>query len=117
MLETEFGLLHDKIIEVCKENKLEFAFECSKFPVIVKITPNLVHRDQMRLDLKELEESSNFVNGEIRLAFGEELTLTILNDFKIEDSLLNRIKNMAKKLHYIYLQIYFKNKTIYEEEI
>lgn len=43
--------------------------------------------------------------------FGEELTVRILNDFKIEDKLLNKIKNLVKNLHYIYLQIYFKEKT------
>lgn len=113
MLELEFADMQEKILKVCKENKLEFNFESSKFPVIAKINPDLNQRDQMRFDIDGSDgEITNFVNGEIKLIFEDELTMTVFNDFKIEDSLLNRIKNMSKKLHYIYLQIYFKKKTI-----
>lgn len=56
-------------------------------------------------------EHETFRNGEIKLIFADELTMQIVNDYVIEDNLLNKIKNQIKKLHYIYLQIYFKDKT------
>lgn len=56
------------------------------------------------------ENDLEFVNGEIQFIFTDELTMKVLNDFRIEDGLLNRVKNQVKKLHYIYLQMYFKLK-------
>jgi hypothetical protein len=112
MLEIDYADVFDKLGKVCDENKLEFEFETSKFPIVCRIRPNLEERDQLRIDLQEVDEASNFINGEIKLVFGEELTMTVLNDFKIEDSLLNKIKGLVKKLHYLFLQIYFKKKMI-----
>lgn len=108
MLEQDYGDLQDKILKVCKDNKLEIEIALTRFPVIATLRPDLEERDQLRFDTKDMEENTNFVSGEIRLIFEEELTMTVLNDFRIEDDLLNKIKGMVKKLHYIFLQIYFK---------
>lgn len=108
MLEQDYGDLQDKILKVCKDNKLEIEIALTRFPVIATLRPDLEERDQLRFDTKDMEENTNFVSGEIRLIFEEELTITVLNDFRIEDDLLNKIKGMVKKLHYIFLQIYFK---------
>lgn len=110
MLETDYTTLEEKTFRVCEENNLEIDLELSRYPITVAIRPNLQARDQLRFDLEDKEVSTNFVNGEIRLIFGDELTMTVFNDFKIEDELLNRIKGMVKKLHYLYLQKYFKGK-------
>ena len=48
------------------------------------------------------DKTTNFVNGEIQLIFGEDLTMRVLNDFNIEDDLLNKIKSQVKKLHYLF---------------
>ena len=112
MLEQDFADLHEKIFKVCKENKLEIDIKLTKFPVIATLRPDLEERDQLRFDVQELDIDTNFVSGEINLVFEEELTMTVLNDFRIEDSLLNRIKGMVKKLHYIFLQIYFKESKL-----
>lgn len=112
MLETEYSDVYTKLGKACKDNRLEFDFETSKFPIVCRIKPNMESRDQLRFDLEGVDESSNFVNGEIKLVFGEELTMTVLNDFRIEDSELNKIKGLVKKLHYLFLQIYFKKKMI-----
>lgn len=112
MLDFEFQDLKDKIEKLCNDNDLEFTFESSKFPIIATIRPNEESRNQLTIDFGDEEETINFVNGEIQFIFADELTVKVLNDFRIEDGLLNRIKNQVKKLHYIYLQMYFKKKTI-----
>ena len=114
MLENDFSDLQEKILKICQENKLEIDIKLTKFPVVATIRPNLEERDQLRFDMQDMDETNNFVNGEISLVFDEELTMTVLNDFRIEDSLLNRIKGMVKKLHYIFLQIYFKQSKLKE---
>lgn len=112
MLEQDFADLQDKILKLSKESRLEIDIKLSRFPVVVTIRPNLEERDQLTFDMQEMDIDTNFVSGEINLVFEEELTMTVLNDFRIEDSLLNRIKGMVKKLHYVYLQIYFKESKL-----
>lgn len=107
MLEMDFSELQDKLLKVCNENKLEVDIKYTKFPIVAIIKPNLEERDQLKFDFGA-EEPTNFVNGEIKLMFDDELTMTVLNDFKIEDNQLNKIKGIVKKLHYVYLQLYFK---------
>lgn len=109
MLKDDYEEELKKIEKVCNEEDLEFHFVKASFPVIATIEPTWQAKDQMRMDLGESAES--ITNGEIKFIFADELTMSIVNDFMIEDALLNKIKNAAKKLHYIYLQMYFKEKT------
>lgn len=114
MLNTEFIVTNEKIHETCLKNDLEFTFESMKFPIVATLSPDLKKVNQMQFKLpgeEERIEKSNYTNGKIRFIFGEELKVNIINDFVIEDKLLNKIKNQAKNLHYIYLQLYFKEKT------
>lgn len=107
MLDHDYQDIEEKLENICIENKLEYSFETSKFPIILRIRPDFESKNQMKIDIGD---DTNFVNGEIQLIFANELTMKILNDFRIGDKLLNKIKNQAKKLHYIYLQMYFKER-------
>ena len=109
MLNYELELMKEKIDSLCDENKLQFNFETLRFPIIAKIKPNFETQNQITIDVGD--KTTNYINGEIQFIFGDELTMTVLNDFRIEDSILNRIKNMTKKLHYLFLQNYFKEKV------
>ena len=97
MLEIDFSELQDKLLKVCKENKLEIDILYTGFPIVAIIKPNLEERDQLKFDFGE-DKSTNFVNGEIKLTFDDELTMTVLNDFKIEDNLLNKNKSISEKI-------------------
>lgn len=103
--ETEIG----KLEKLCKENDLDYEIKKAIFPFIATIRPDREVKNQMRMNLGG--EHETFRNGEIKLIFADELTMQIVNDYVIEDNLLNKLKNQIKKLHYIYLQIYFKEKT------
>lgn len=109
MLDFDYEKELEKLEKLCDENKLEFELKKAEFPFIATIRPDRESRNQMRMDLGA--EHEIFKNGEIKLIFADELTMSIINDFMIEDNLLNRIKNQVKKLHYLYLQMYFKEKT------
>lgn len=113
-LDIEYEKTYEKIEDICMDNNLAFSFENSKFPIVAKITPSFEVKNQMRM---ETGEDSNYISGEIQLVFGEVLNMKILNDFYIEDKLLNRIKNQAKNLHYIYLQQYFKKMMDWDKVI
>lgn len=110
MLNSDYQDILNKIMELCDENKLEFEFEYSKFPIVANIKPVLEQQGQLFI----ADANTNFVNGKISFIFGDEPQITILNDFNINDNLLNKIKNLVKKLHYVFLQGYFKIKNIQE---
>lgn len=115
MLKNDYEVELEKIERVCKENKLEIEFYKAGFPIVAILRPSEESKDQLRMDLGP--EAEPHTNGEIKLVFADELQMSIENNFMIEDQLLNRIKNAAKKIHYIYLQMYFKEKTFHIGEV
>ena len=65
--------------------------------------------------LTELQEKLDKLceDNDLEYSFSDELTLRSFGDFVIDDDQLNKIKNMAKKIHYLYLQLFFyKQKQI-----
>lgn len=109
MLKYDYEKELEKMEKLCDENELEVGIEEASFPIVYTIMPNRTSKNQMMMNVGG--KRSTYVNGETKLIFADELTMQIVNDYVIEDNLLNRLKNMAKKLHYLYLQMYFKEKT------
>lgn len=109
MLVYDYEKELEKIEDTCMKNNLEFEFIKASFPIKAIIRPDAETRNQMRMDLGE--EHETFRDGEIAFIFADELKMQIVNDFMVTDKILNRIKNQVKRLHYIYLQMYFKEKT------
>lgn len=72
-----------------------------------KVGIPLTEEEKNQMVLEEVEEE-NKVYGEIKFIFGNELSISISDDFVISDDVLNKLKNNFKKLHYLYLQIYFR---------
>ena len=99
----------EKIENRCIDNDLEYEFIKASFPVVAKISPDKVTQNQTVMNFGDGETQHK--NGEIQLVFLDELVVRVIDDFYIADDLLNRLKNASKKLHYIYLQMYFKEKT------
>lgn len=108
MLNQNYEKELQKIEGLCNENGLEFEFIKVKFPIIAIVRPDIESRNQIVMKLGDGEVTRN---GEIKFIFSDELTMQIIDDFTIEDSLLNKIKNATKRLHYAYLQMYFEKQT------
>jgi hypothetical protein len=112
MLYTKLTELQEKLDKLCEDNDLEYSFSKEDFPIIFTFRPMWEKAAQMRLDLGESELTTD-PDARIELVFGDELTLRSFGDFVIDDDQLNKIKNMAKKIHYLYLQLFFyKQKQI-----
>lgn len=108
MLDVDLMDIGAKIMGICDNEGLQYDFLMHNFPIIARITPTEDRLDQMTL--LEDENENNYVNGEILFIFADELTVQIKNDFIISDDLMNKLKNNAKKMHYIFLQKYFKDR-------
>ena len=102
MSNIELQELADKIERICLTNKLEFEFETTDFPIIA--TVNRKSDDQLNV----LDDDYEVQTGQMQLVFGDELYLIIDDNLAISEDLLNKLKNNIKKLHYLWLQEYFK---------
>lgn len=102
MIENELTIYEDKLLEMIEENDLEIEIFRSVFPVKIILQP----REGNQTSFMEREN----IGGAIEFIFEDELIIKI-NDFKISDELLSRIKNRLKKWHYLYLQNFFKIRT------
>ncbi|MCL2223605.1 MAG: hypothetical protein FWB96_01410 [Defluviitaleaceae bacterium] len=107
MLDNKWNAAYEKLEILCENNGLEFSVKKERFPMMFTITPSLENTMQMSLEgdsaAKKNEISMQFV-------FDEELTVRFFGDFAIDDETLNKLKTQAKKLHYIWLQIWFSRK-------
>lgn len=102
MLLDEINKISEKIEQLADSEDLEFQFSTGQFPITCVFTrkPN----NQMSMIEHEL-----IAGGQLVFIFDEEMQVAIKDDFKINDDKLNALKNSCKKLHYTFLQIYFKN--------
>lgn len=102
MLLDEINKISEKIEQLADSEDLEFQFSTSQFPITCVFTKK--PDNQM-----SLIENKLVAEGRLVFIFDEEMQVAIKDDFKINDNKLNALKNSCKKLHYTFLQIYFKN--------
>lgn len=102
MLLDEINKISEKIEQLADSEDLEFQFSTSQFPITCVFTKK--PDNQM-----SLIENKLVAEGQLIFIFDEEMQVAIKDDFKINDNKLNALKNSCKKLHYTFLQIYFKN--------
>ncbi len=104
---------HSKMEKLCDKNHLEFSLLKESFPIIMTISPIWEEAAQEKLEFQNMEEpcpAKTDPEATIKFIFGEELTISTANDFLIDEALFGKIKNIAKKMHYAYLQLYFAHK-------
>ena len=89
MLLDEINKISEKIEQLADNEDLELQFSTGQFPIACIFTRK--------------------PNNQLVFIFDEEMQVAIKDDFKINDDKLNALKNSCKKLHYTFLQIYFKN--------
>lgn len=102
MLLDDINKISEKIEQLADSEDLEFQFSTGQFPITCVFTKK--PDNQMSLIEHELIDG-----GRLVFIFDEEMQVAIKDDFKINDYKLNALKNNCKKLHYVFLQIYFQN--------
>ena len=93
-----------KLEKLCENNSLDFAFVPGDFPLVMSVTPD-AYRDVQQKIKDDCDPV--VIDARINSIFGEELQVKMLGDFTIDAALMNKIKNMATKLHYLFLQLWF----------
>lgn len=111
MLNGKWEDEYEKLEKLCESNDLKFSIKKSTFPIRFIIEPMLTNADPSQLTLDGADsdvEEKNEISMEF--VFAEELIVKFIGDFVIDDETLSKLKNQAKKLHYIHLQMWFRDK-------
>jgi hypothetical protein len=102
---SELNELRAKLDKLCEENDLTAEVSFADLPIRFNF------RDE------EWQEKQETLFGEsdvqqtatsIDLIFGDVLVVKMPEQSEIDDELLSKLKTIAKKIHYLYLQIFFK---------
>lgn len=106
-LNQKFTDERNKIDKLCDDNNLEFTFVPGTFPLVMSVAHSLERRQQMSL----IESEKSSYGARIDFIFSDDLVVKVVGNFSIDDEVLNKIKNGAKKLHYLFLQEWFKTES------
>ena len=104
-------LIEDKLSEVLAPEKMVFSASNSKYPYILSISQDRSTEAQMEIYAMSDGKTSSH-DAAIRFIF-ELDGLVIRTDSRVivSDAFMNKIKGLAKKLHYAWLQAYYAEHT------
>ena len=106
-LAENYDDLLSKMEKACYDENLKLIRREHEFPIIYSFIEE--PDEQIRFG----EEDEPETNNAFSFIFGEELTFQSPTEISISDEVLSRLKNMAKKLHYLYLQVFFADHVLF----
>jgi hypothetical protein len=118
---SELNELRSKLDKLCENNSLTAEVSLTDFPIRFNF------RDEDWQEKQETffrEPDVQPMATSIDLIFGDVLVVKTPEQSEIDDELLSKLKAIAKKIHYLYLQLFFKqvkdreraNAKAYEEK-
>lgn len=102
-----FDILFSKLQGICDANHLICRFRGDRYPITLTIVPDTSIDGQMSM----IEEDQHFNGKDSSLVFcfvDGSLTYRI-KGFTLPETTMNKLKNMAKKLHHAHLDLFFRN--------
>lgn len=106
---ARFAVYREKLKGICEANNLSYVFIKNAYPIKLVIRPLGGVGEQMSM----LEEASedNYISPGASILFTVKdgnLTYRMSKTFTISDTLFNKIKNIFKNMHYLWLQFFFR---------
>lgn len=99
-----------KLEGVCEENNLTFRFRHDVYPITLTIRPVTSLEGQM--SMLEDVENNGYTNQNAYIQFvmkDGDVSYITSETFTISDTLFSKIKNLFKKLHYFWVQYFFRD--------
>lgn len=104
-IQIKYEELEEKLEKLCDDNDLHMEFMRHQFPIIFKFTPMPSNIQQLKLE-EVMEDEKTNRGASIEMIFGDELMVRVTKNFSIDDNTLTALKNNAKKLHHLFLQVW-----------
>lgn len=106
---ARFAVYREKLKGICEANNLSHVFVKNAYPIKLIIRPLGGVGEQMSM-LEEATED-NYISPGASILFTVKdgnLTYRMSKTFTISDTLFNKIKNIFKNMHYLWLQFFFR---------
>lgn len=106
---ARFAVYREKLKGICEANNLSYVFVKNAYPIKLIIRPLGGVGEQMSM-LEEATED-NYISPGASILFTVKdgnLTYRMSKTFTISDTLFNKIKNIFKNMHYLWLQFFFR---------
>ena len=107
---ARFAVYREKLKGICEANNLSYVFIKNAYPIKLVIQPLGGVGEQMSM-LEEATED-NYISPGASILFTVKdgnLTYRMSKTFTISDTLFNKIKNIFKNMHYLWLQFFFRD--------
>lgn len=106
---SQYESYKKKLQGVCDENDLVFRFVRTEYPITLTISPASVDMAQIAMPGVQDEDEASSPDATIVFSIKDGiLSYKISQTFTISDALFSKIKNLFKKLHYFWLQFFFR---------
>lgn len=104
---ADFNSIDSKLVELLDDNQLVRKFNTDGYPITLTITPNVSPEAQMTM-FATAEDGASSRDAKLVFSFPVgEIGIRIVGRLIMSDALMNKIKGLAKKMHYLYLQAQF----------
>lgn len=110
---SEFNNLSSKLDELLEKQYMTYDFDASSYPIVLTIRPNTSQDAQMELYTQDRETCS--VDAALKYRFRiDGINVKIVGRLLLSDAVMNKIKNLAKKMVAAYLFGHFAEQRNHE---
>lgn len=107
---SKFAAQRTKLKNICEAHDLTYTFIKNSYPIKLIIRPIKGVGEQM--SMLETASEDSYISPDAYLLFTMKdgvLTYRMSKTFTISDTLFNKIKNIFKNMHYLWLQFFFRD--------
>jgi hypothetical protein len=104
---TKLEALQNKIGNICDENALTYRFHREGYPIQLVIRPDESPSGQLTMLENAGQCDTGYIGQDASIVFrfvGGDLEYQMSDKFEISEALFNKIKNLFKKMHSLWLQ-------------
>ena len=109
----KYGVLKEKLQGICDENSLTYSIQNQKYPFLMVIKPlGGVDAQQTMMEGMDDAAGTGYISPDASLVFAYrdgDLNYKISETWTISESLFNKLKNLFKKMHAIWMQYFFRD--------
>ena len=109
----KYGVFKEKLQGICDENNLTFSIQNRKYPFFMTVKPIGGLDGQMSMLEAVDTGDTGYISPEAIIVFAYkdgDLTYKMAETINISDSLFNKIKNLFRKMHGLYMMYFFRDR-------
>ena len=108
----KFGVYKKKLQGICDENNLVYKFHTDSYPIMLTVQTTGDIDGQMSMLEQAEEDGYRSPDARLKFAYKDgELVYRISETFTINDALFNKLKNLFKNMHTLWLQFFHREIT------